>query len=82
MTLKYAKYYSEVKRAKPIFVLIVELSMILHISYFPVSHAKNRRSFIKELQNQNINETLVGLLNWENKHAINALAGFIAGGRK
>ena len=29
------------KRAKPIFVPIVELSMILHISYFPVSHVKN-----------------------------------------
>ena len=36
MILKYAKYYSEVKRAKPIFVPIVELSMI------PVSHTKNR----------------------------------------
>ena len=28
-------------RAKPLFVPIVELSMILHISYFPVSHTKN-----------------------------------------
>ena len=35
------KYYSEGKRAKPIFVPIVELSMILHISYSPVSHTKN-----------------------------------------
>ena len=35
------EFYSEVKRAKPIFVPIVELSMILHISYFPVSHTKN-----------------------------------------
>ena len=41
MILKYAKYYSEVKRAKPIFVPIVELSMILHISSFLVSHTKN-----------------------------------------
>ena len=29
------------KKTKPIFVPIVELSMILHISYFPVSHTKN-----------------------------------------
>ena len=78
MILKYARFYLEVKRAKPIFVPIVELSMILHISYFPVSHQEQRRSFIKELQNQNIDETLVGLLNCENKHVINALAGFIA----
>ena len=41
MILKYARYYLVVKRAKPIFVPIVELSMILHISYFPVSHIKN-----------------------------------------
>ena len=39
--LKYAKYYSEVMRAKPILVPIVELLMILHSSYFPVSHTKN-----------------------------------------
>ena len=41
MILKYARYYLVVKRAKPIFVPIVELSMILQISYFPVSHIKN-----------------------------------------
>ena len=29
------------KRAKPNIVPIVEFSMILHISYFPVSHTKN-----------------------------------------
>ena len=43
-----------------------------------VSYQEHRRSFIKEHQNQNIDETLVGLLNCENKHVINALAGFIA----
>ena len=43
-----------------------------------VSYQEHRRSTIKELQNQNIDETLVGLLNCENKHVINALAGFIA----
>ena len=41
MILKYAKYYSEVIKAKPIFVPIVELSIILYIPYFPVSHTKN-----------------------------------------
>ena len=43
-----------------------------------VSYQEHRRNFIKELQSQNIDETLVGLLNCENKHVINALAGFIA----
>ena len=41
MILKYAKYDPEVITAKPIFVPIVELSMILHITYIPVSHTKN-----------------------------------------
>ena len=49
-----------------------------HFLFSCVSYQKHRRSFIKELQNQNIDETLVGLLNCENKHDINALAGFIA----
>ena len=59
MILKYAKFYSEVKRVKPKFVPTVELSMILHISYFPVSHTKNTegvslRSFkIETLTNAN-----------------------------
>ena len=44
-----------------------------------VSYQEHRRSFNKELQNRNIDETLVGLVNCENKHVIiNALAGFIA----
>ena len=49
-----------------------------HFLFSCVSYQEHRRSFIKELQNQNIDETLVGLLNCENKHVINALAGFIA----
>ena len=49
-----------------------------HYLFSCVSYQEHRRSFIKELQNQNIDETLVGLLNCENKHVINALAGFIA----
>ena len=49
-----------------------------HFLFSCVSYQEQRRSFIKELQNQNIDETLVGLLNCENKHVINALAGFIA----
>ena len=43
-----------------------------------VSYQEHRRSFITELLNQNIDETLVGLLNCENKLVRNALAGFIA----
>ena len=43
----------------------------------PVSYQEHRRSFIKELNNQKIGETLVDLLNCENKHVIGALAGFI-----
>ena len=49
-----------------------------HFLFSCDSYQEHRRSFIKELQNQNIDETLVGLLNCENKHVINALAGFIA----
>ena len=49
-----------------------------HLIFSCVSYQEHRKSFIKELQNQNIDETLVGLLNCENKHVINALAGFIA----
>ena len=49
-----------------------------HSLFSCVSYQEHRRSFIKELQNQNIDERLVGLLNCENKHVINALAGFIA----
>ena len=49
-----------------------------HFLFSCVSYQEHRRSFIKELQNQNIDETLVGLLNCENEHVINALAGFIA----
>ena len=41
MILKYGKNYSEVIRAKPIFVPSVELSMILQVSHFPVSHTEN-----------------------------------------
>ena len=79
MILKYAKYYSEVIRAKPIFVPIVELSMILHISYFPVSHTKNTEGVaLRSLKIKKTDETLVSLLNCENKHVISALAGFIA----
>ena len=51
---------------------------IAHFLFSCVSHQEHRKSFIKELQNQNIDETLVGLLNCKNKHVINALAGFIA----
>ena len=77
MVLNYAKYYSEVKSAKPIFVPIVELSMILHIPYFPVSHTKNTEEVsIRSFKIKKIDETLVGLLNCENKHVISALAGF------
>ena len=44
-----------------------------------VSYQEHRRSFIKELENFLKNdETLVILLNCENKHVISALAGFIA----
>ena len=43
-----------------------------------VSYQEHRRSFIKELQNQNIDGKLVGLLSCENNHVINALAVFIA----
>ena len=49
-----------------------------HFLFFCVSYQDNRRSFINELKNQNIDETLVGWLNGENKHVISALAGFIA----
>ena len=38
-------------------------------------------SFIKDLKNHKIDETLVSLLNCENKHVISVLAGFIAGGK-
>ena len=48
-----------------------------HFLFSCVSYQEHRWSFIKELQNQNIDETLVGLLNCENKHVINALDGFI-----
>ena len=78
MILKYAKFYSEVIRAKPIFVPIVKLSMILDILFSCVSYQEHRRSLIKELKNQKIDETLVSLLNCENKHVVSALAGFIA----
>ena len=49
-----------------------------HFLFSCVSYQEHRRCFIKELQNQNIVETLVGLLNCENKHVINALASFSA----
>ena len=49
-----------------------------HFLFSSVSYQEHQRSFIEELQNQNIDETLVGLLNCENKHVVNALAGFIA----
>ena len=42
-----------------------------------VSYQEHQKSFIKELQSQNIDETLVGLLNCENKHVINALAALL-----
>ena len=43
-----------------------------------VSYQEHRKSFIKELKKQKIDETLVSLLNCKNKHVISALAGFIA----
>ena len=49
-----------------------------HFLFSCVSYQEHRMSFIKELKNQNLDETLVSLLNWENKHGISALAGFIA----
>ena len=45
-----------------------------HFVFSCVSYQEHGKSFIIE-QNQNIDETLVGLLNCENKHVINALAG-------
>ena len=48
-----------------------------HFLFSRVSYQEHRKNFI-DLQNQNVEETLVGLLNCENKHGINALAGFIA----
>ena len=49
-----------------------------HFLFSCVSYQEYRRSFIKELKNQNIDKKLVGLLNCENRHVISALAGFIA----
>ena len=49
-----------------------------HFLFSFVSYQEHQRSFIKELKNQTIDETLVSLLNCENKHVISALAGFIA----
>ena len=49
-----------------------------HFLFSCVSYQEHRRSFIKELKYQKIDETLVSLLNCENKHVISALAGFIA----
>ena len=39
-----------------------------------VSYQEHRRRFIEELENQKIDETLVSLLNCENKRVISALA--------
>ena len=64
---------------KPMFVPIVEMSMILHFSYFPVSHPKNTEGVSsRSLKIKKIDKTLVSLLNCENKHVIRALVGFIA----
>ena len=49
-----------------------------HLLYCSVSYQEHRRSFIKVLKNQKNGKTLVSLLNCENKHAIRALAGFVA----
>ena len=49
-----------------------------HFFLFCVSYQEHRRSFIKVLINKKIDETLVSLLNCENKHVISALASFVA----
>ena len=41
-----------------------------HFLFSCVSNQEHRRSFIKELKNQKIDKTSVGLLNCENKHVI------------
>ena len=48
-----------------------------HFLFSCVSYQEHRKSFIRELKNQKIEETLVGLLNCENKHVISTLAGFM-----
>ena len=48
-----------------------------HFLFSCVSYHEQRRNFIQELKNQQIDENLVSLLNCENKHVTNALAGFI-----
>ena len=49
-----------------------------HFLFSCVLYQEHRRSFIRERKNQKIDETLVTLLNCENKHVVRAVAGFIA----
>ena len=49
-----------------------------HFLFSCVLYQEHRRSFIRERKNQKIDETLVSLLNCENKHVVRAVAGFIA----
>ena len=49
-----------------------------HLLFSCVSYQEHRRSFVKELEGQKIDETLISLLNCENKQGISPLAGFIA----
>ena len=48
-----------------------------HFLFSCVLYQKNRLNFIKELKSQQIDESLVSLLNCENRQVISALAGFI-----
>ena len=67
------------KKSKTDFRPFGELPMILPISYFPASHTKNTgRVSLGSLKIKKTDETLVGLLNCENKLVISALAGLIA----
>ena len=43
-----------------------------HFLFSCVSYQEHRKSFIRELKNQKIDETLVGLLNCENEHVRSA----------
>ena len=49
-----------------------------HFLFSCLSYQEHRSSFIEELKNRKLGETLVSLLNIENKHVISSLAGFIA----
>ena len=49
-----------------------------HFLFSCVSYQEHRMSFIEELKIKKFDETLVSLLNCENKHVISALDGLIA----